>query len=200
VKINKLLLATHNPGKIKEIRDKLDPLDIRLVTLADLKIGEDYEETEDTYEANAIGKAKFYYDLTKIPALADDSGLSVDALGGEPGVRSRTWPGYRATDEELFQMLLNKMQTVPRQKRSARFITVMALYDGKEIVTAEGCTDGWIAEEKITEIEPGFPYGALFYPDGYDEVYGNMSISTRTNISHRGKAIDKIIKKLMNYE
>ena len=197
MKINKLLIATHNQGKFKESQVKLSKdLGIEIVSLVDLGIREDYEETGQTYEENAIAKAKFYYNLSKIPTIADDSGLSVDALCGEPGVHSRTWPGYTATDEELLQMLLDKMKDIPKQKRSAKFVTVIAFYDGQEELIAKGEEAGVIAKNQISKMDKGLPYSAVFYPNGYNKVFSQLSIEEKNAISHRGKALNKIIKYL----
>ncbi|MFA6466506.1 MAG: RdgB/HAM1 family non-canonical purine NTP pyrophosphatase [Patescibacteria group bacterium] len=197
MKINKLLIATHNQGKFKESQVKLSKdLGIEIVSLADLGIIEDYKETGQTYEENAMAKAKFYYNLSKIPTMADDSGLSVEALGGEPGVHSRTWPGYTATDEELLQMLLDKMKDVPAEKRSAKFVTVVAFYDGQEELIARGEQLGTIASQLICKMDKGLPYSAVFYPDGYDKVFSELTIDQKNAISHRGRALEQIIKQL----
>ncbi|MCD4760329.1 non-canonical purine NTP pyrophosphatase, partial [bacterium] len=113
MKINKLLIATHNPGKFEEIKNRLSSLNVDIISLKDLNIKEDFEETGDTFKANAKGKAEFYYNLSKVPTLADDSGLVVDALNGEPGVKSRNWLGYRGTDKEILNHLMERMKDVP---------------------------------------------------------------------------------------
>jgi XTP/dITP diphosphohydrolase len=197
VKINKLLIATHNPGKFKESQEKLlKNLDIEIVSLADLSITEDFEETEETYEGNAMGKAKFYYNLAKIATIADDSGLSVDALDGQPGVHSRTWPGYSASDEELLEMLLEKMKDVPEEKRTASFVSVLAFYNGQEEFITKGEEFGLISNKAEAKMDKGLPYSAVFFPKGYNKVFSQLSIEEKNAISHRGRALDQIIKKL----
>ena len=197
MKINKLLIATHNPGKFKEISKHLAVLNAELVSLSYLGISDDYQETGQTYEENALAKAKFYYHLAKIPSLADDSGLSVEALNGEPGVYSRTWPGYRASDEELLKMLLEKMKNIPAQKRRANFVTVVAYYDGKNEILSRGEILGLITDKQVCPIEAGFPYSSVFYPQGYDKVFSQLSIQDKNKISHRGKALNQFINRIL---
>lgn len=198
MKINKLLIATHNPGKFKESREKLqkDLTGVEIVSLGDLGITEDYEETGETFEENAISKAKFYYDLAKIPTIADDSGLAVDALGGEPGVHSRTWPGYSASDEELLEMLLDKMKDVPEEKRTASFVTVIAFYDGRDEFITRGEEFGKIAKKSMSKMDKGLPYSAVFLPRGLNKVFSQLTIEQKNSISHRGRAITKLIEKI----
>lgn len=196
MKINKLLIATHNPGKFKEISVHLLPLKLELVSLSDLGITEDYAETAETYEENAIGKARFYYQLSGLATLADDSGLSIDALGGEPGVHSRNWPGHRGTDEELLSLLLDKMKDVATEKRTANFVTVVAYWDGEKEIVTRGEESGLIADKQVCPIEEGFPYSSIFYPHGYDKVFSELSISDKNKISHRGRALNQFINKI----
>ena len=198
MKINKLLIATHNIGKFKESEERLSKNlpNTKIISLSELGITEDFEETGETYEENAMGKAKFYYNLAKIPTIADDSGLSVDALGGEPGVHSRTWPGYTATDEELLEMILDKMKDVPKDKRTACFVTVIAFYNGAEEMIAKGEEFGSISDKSESKMDEGLPYSAVFFPKGHNKVFSQLSIEEKNAISHRGRALEKIIKKL----
>lgn len=196
MKINKLLIATHNPGKFKIIKDKLSTLNIDILSLNDLGIKDDFEETGQTYQENALGKAKFYYNLAHIPTLGDDSGLSVDALGGAPGLRSRFWPGYRGTDEELLNMLLDKMKDTPINQRTAKFVTVLALFDGQNAYFGQGEVKGIITGQSECALEPGLPYSAVFRPDGYDKVFSELTLEEKRGVSHRAKAVDEIIKQL----
>ncbi len=197
MKVNKILIATHNKGKFAEIKVKLtDDLGIEVVSLSDLGITEDFEETGQTFEENAIGKAKFYYNIAKIPTLADDSGLVVDALDGEPGVKSRRWPGYEATDQELLDMLFAKLEGVPMEKRTAKFVVINALTDGQKTIVAKGEGLGVIGTELACEIKPGIPWSSVFYPQGYDKVFSQLSIEEKNKISHRGRALNNLIKEL----
>ena len=196
MKINKLLIATHNPGKFKEISRHLSVLQIKLLSLADLGIKDDFEETGKTYQENSLGKAKFYHQLSGLPSLADDSGLSVEALNGEPGINSRTWPGYRASDEELLKMLLAKMEKVPPDKRQASFVTVVAFVDKDKEIVSQGEIKGTIAQELICPIEEGFPYSSVFYPQGYKQVFSQLTTDEKNAISHRGLALEEFIKQI----
>lgn len=125
--MKKLLLATFNPGKVKEYKILLKGLPLKLVSLEDLGIKEKFEEKEKTLEQNAKKKAIFYSKITGLPTLADDSGLEIDILKGEPGVRSRRWLGYEASDKELIAFTLKKLKNVPWQKRKAQLRTILAL-------------------------------------------------------------------------
>ncbi|MDD5749522.1 MAG: RdgB/HAM1 family non-canonical purine NTP pyrophosphatase [Patescibacteria group bacterium] len=196
MKINKLLIATHNSGKFKEISRYLLPLKVQLFSLADLGIKEDYQEIGATYQENALGKAKFYYQLSGLPSLADDSGLSVEALNGEPGINSRTWPGYRAGDEELLKMLLAKMEKVQADKRHASFITTVAYCDGQNEVISQGEVRGLIAQKQLCPIEAGFPYSSVFIPKGHNLTFSQLTVEQKNQISHRGLALNEFIRQI----
>ena len=115
--MKKLLIATKNPGKIQEYRSLLKGEPVEIVTLDDVKITMPIDEDGDTIEDNAVKKAVHYAYFSNMPTLGDDGGIEVEALGGEPGVRTRRWPGYEASDEELIEMMLEKMKDVPGDKR-----------------------------------------------------------------------------------
>ncbi|PLX25548.1 non-canonical purine NTP pyrophosphatase [Candidatus Parcubacteria bacterium] len=196
MQINKILVGTHNPGKLTEIKNQLSPLDMEILSLDDVGITEDYEETGSTFEENALAKARFYYKLSGIPTLADDAGLQIDALDGEPGVLSRRWPGYEASDQELLDMLFAKLDGVPIEKRTARFVAISALFDGKESIISRGESLGKIGLELACEVKPGIPWSSVFYPDGYDKVFSQLSVEEKNKISHRGKSLKKLIEEL----
>ncbi|PWB38263.1 MAG: non-canonical purine NTP pyrophosphatase, RdgB/HAM1 family [Parcubacteria group bacterium] len=197
MKLEKLLIATHNSGKFAELKKLFETFGIPIYSLNDLKISEEFEEVGRTFEDNAVAKAKFYFELAKIPTLADDSGLAVDALHGEPGVHSRRWGNaQRGSDQDILDWLLKSLQKVPVEKRNCQFITVAALFDGEELITAEGTCRGRIGTELACPIEPGLPYSSIFYPLGHDKVFSQLSIEEKNKISHRGQAVNKIIKKL----
>lgn len=198
MKLTELLIATHNISKFEENKVKFskDLNNVKILSLTDLGITEDYEETGETFEENAMGKAKFYYNIAGIPTIADDSGFVVDALNGEPGVHSRTWPGYTASDEELLQMLMDKMKDVPSDKRTAKFVCVIAYYDGNEELLARGEKYGIVTQEQMCPIKKGIPYSSVFVINGCDKVTSQLSVAEKNAISHRGAAIDELLKKI----
>ncbi len=196
MRINKLLIASQNPGKFAEISEHLAKTGIDLVSLHDLNITQDYEETGTTFEENAVAKARFYHQLSGLPTLADDSGLSVDALNGEPGIHSRRWPGYAASDQELLDMLMSKLESTPLEDRTAKFRTVTAIVDEQNMWIGQGQIAGTILEKPASEIEEGLPFSCVFQPDGYNKVFSQLTNQEKNSISHRGHAIEELIKQL----
>jgi len=196
--MKKLLIATSNQGKIAEYREIFKELlpDLELVSLNALNIKEAPDETGETFEENAVIKAKFYYDLAKIPTLADDGGIEIDYLNGEPGVRSRRWPGHEATDEELVAMTFEKLGGVPWEKRGAQLRVVIALAPSKDnIHTTEGIWRGFIVEErsKVARFMPGYPFRSLFWIPETGTVLGELPFEEEVRIGHRRKAIEKAL-------
>lgn len=193
--MKKLLIATTNPGKFNEFRIILAELapDLQVVSLQDLGIKNKIEETGSTFKENAALKAKFYRDLTGLPTLADDSGLEIDYLNGEPGVLSRRWPGYEATDEELIKITLRKLQGVPKEKRGAQLRAVIAIAaPGKEKVDFfEGVLRGFITEKIAAPIIPGFPFRSILYVPEWGKVLAELTAEEETAISHRKIALKK---------
>ncbi len=193
--MKKLLLATTNPGKILEYKEILKDLGIEIISLRDLKLeNSQVEEDGKTFEENAIKKSKFFCKLTKLPTLADDGGIEIDALNGEPGVKSRRWPGHEATDEELVKMTLEKLDGLPHEKRGAQLRCSIALsFPGDEEVRLfEGVLRGFIMEKPIGII-PGFPFRSLFYLPEIGKVLGELSMEEEAKIAHRKRAMEKAI-------
>jgi XTP/dITP diphosphohydrolase len=195
--MKKLLLATTNQGKIAEYRAIFEKLNIavELLTLQDLNIKADLEETGETFKENAIAKAKFYYNLSKLPTLSDDAGLEIDYLNGEPGVHSRRWPGYTASDEELMNIALEKLKGVPEEKRGAQLRAIVGLCfsEDENVCTFEGILKGNIAEKPTGRVIPGYPFRSIFISENSNKHLGELGI-----IAHRWQAIEKalpIIKK-----
>ena len=183
----RLLLATTNKGKAAEYRDLLKDLDFEIVTLDQAGISQEADESYDTFEENARHKAAFYAELGGLLTLADDSGLEVDALNGEPGVRSSRYAGDNATDADRVDFLLNKLKAIPRQKRRARFRCVIAVAQpGGPVQTVEGTCDGYIS------MEPkglnGFGYDPVFYVSEYGKTIAELPPEIKNRISHRGRA------------
>ena len=187
--MKKILIATHNFGKYKELMEVLGDLPFKFVSLNDEKIEEDVEEHGKTYEENAILKAEHFGQLTGLPTIADDSGIHVDAFKDELGVQTRRWgAGGKANDKEWLDHFLKQMEK--EKNRNAEFISVVALYQpGEEPMTFRGECKGVILDKPQVALEPGIPLSAVFLPEGKDKVFSALSKHEKNEISHRGKAI-----------
>ncbi len=184
-----LVIATTNPHKVEEFRDLLGDLPYTLVSLADLGVAQDVEETGDTFAANAILKAVAYADATGELALADDSGLEIDALGGEPGVFSARWAGADVTYEERHRILLERLAAVPAEQRTARYRCVIAIAAPAPvglIAEVAGTLEGRIADAPAGT--GGFGYDPIFYVPAAARTVGQMSAAEKHQISHRARA------------
>ena len=189
----KLLLATSNAGKIIEMKEALNGLPLEILSPADVGIIDAPHEEGDTFEANALQKSRFYFERAKMPVLADDSGIIVDALKKELGIHTRRWgAGPQASDTEWIEYFLDRMKK--EKNKRAQFICVLAFIDehGKEHLF-EGTCDGVITESLEADYLPGLPISACFRPDGFETVYSAMNIQEKNRISHRGRAIKKYI-------
>ena len=186
----KLLLATNNAGKIKEFRSLLLGIPFELVTTQDLGIKTEVAETGTTYEENARLKACALAKESGLLSLADDSGLEVDALNGEPGVMSARYAGNNASDTDRVKYLLSKIVDVPKEKRTARFRCVIAIArpDGP-VEFCEGECKGLIAFEPCGK--NGFGYDPIFCFPKYGRTMAELPVEIKTRISHRGRAAQK---------
>ena len=187
----KLFFGTNNRNKLKEIREILSDKYL-IYSFEDFPPFE-VEETEDTLTGNAALKAKSFYAHTGIPCFADDTGLEVFALGGEPGVYSARYAGPDCIAEDNMNLLLENLKD--QSDRSARFVTVIAFYDGNEMQYFEGEVTGQILHTR--KGEGGFGYDPVFQPDGYSISFAEMPPSEKNKISHRGNAIRKFTAFLM---
>jgi XTP/dITP diphosphohydrolase len=182
-----LLLATTNPGKLREFREIFAELPVRLTTLDEQGIDLDVEETGATFAENALLKARAYTHASGLLTLADDSGLEIDALGGEPGVRSARWPTPDTPYPERFKLIFERLAHLPPEQRAARFRCVIALAspDGwHEMV--EGTVEGIIAD--APRGENGFGYDPIFYVPALGSTTAELSPEEKHRISHRGRA------------
>lgn len=199
--MNKLLIATNNQGKIEQIKPILKDLPLELIFLPDLKLNLKAEENGKTLEENALIKATFYSSQTGLWALADDMGLEIDILGGEPGVKSRRWPGYEASDEELIQLTLDKLEGVPFEKRKASFKSVIAIASPqKESWILQGVSRGYISENPSQIKIKGLPFACLFFIPKYKKIFTELKDEEKEKVGHRIKAIKKakkIIKEIL---
>lgn len=187
--IKKTIFASNNKGKIRELKDILSSLGIEVVSQREAGFDIEADETGTTFAENSAIKAKAIYELAKIPVLADDSGLCVDALDGQPGVYSHRFAGENATDKEKCRYILEKLENISDEKRTARFICDMCFIDenGREY-HAEGRCEGKIGREE--KGNNGFGYDPIF-------VVGNRTLAEleeaeKNQISHRAEALKKM--------
>lgn len=194
--MNKIIvLATRNEGKIQELDRMLRDQGIQVKGLKDYPDCPDVEEDGETFEQNAAKKAETISKIIGLPTLADDSGLEVDALDGEPGVYSARFAGPRATDEENIQKLLERLKGIPTENRHARFRCALAYAaPGRETWACEGRCEG------IISLEPqgngGFGYDPIFYLPKLEKTMAQLTKSEKNEISHRGKAVRQFVEAL----
>ena len=187
----KLVFATNNRHKLDEIRAILGDK-IELLSLNDINCHDDIPETSDTLQGNAIIKARYIYEKFGINCFADDTGLEVDALSGEPGVYSARYAGEECDPKENMNKLLDNLTGI--SDRKAQFRTVIALIIDGEEKLFEGCVKGVISEVKMGEA--GFGYDPIFIPEGFSESFAQMSSEMKNSISHRYRATEKLCKYL----
>ena len=183
-----LCFATNNEHKIEEIRTQLGSFFL-LKKLQEIGCFEELPETQSTIEGNSLQKAKYVFDKYQVPCFADDTGLEVESLKGEPGVYSARYAGEQKSSEDNIELLLKKLETA--QNRKARFRTVITLAEADGISTFEGIVNGVILKERRGM--SGFGYDPVFRPDGYDKTFAEMSLIDKSRISHRALAVKKLI-------
>ena len=193
-----VIVATKNNHKVKEMAAILKGFDLELVTMTDYGIDIDIVEDGSTFEENALIKARTVAKLSGKCAIADDSGLSVDALFGKPGIYSARYAstdGKDASDKDNIDKLLEDMKDIPMEKRTGRFVSAIAFVfpDGKEICTLGTC-EGHITREIIGN--GGFGYDPVFYCTELCKTYGEMTAEEKNSISHRGRALNIFARKL----
>ena len=199
--MNKLLIATTNPGKLGEIKEFLKDVPVTLVGLADVGIREAPEETGISFQENAILKAKFYAEKSKLPTLADDGGLEIDALNGEPGVKSHRWihDDREDTDEELIQYTLDRMKDIVDTNRGAQLRLVLALViPNGEVFTSEEKVRGIIPKKASDVRHKGFPYRSLLFLPEINKYYTQdaLTVTETETYNHRKKALE-ILKPIL---
>ena len=193
----KLLLGTSNPGKINEFKQILQNIPYRLTTLEEESCNIEVIETGKTFLENATLKATQYANATKLPCLSDDSGIEIDALNGRPGIYSARYGGHELSDDERVQLILEEMKNIPYENRKARFKAsiVVAWPDGK-ILEKEATMEG------IINFSPrggnGFGYDPIFLLPEFDKTSAEIDPNEKNRISHRAKAIRKIIPLLIS--
>ncbi len=182
-----LVIASNNKGKIREIKPLIEGIEV--LSLQDVGFTDDIAEPFHTFEQNALAKASAINEFTKKNAFADDSGICVNALNGEPGVDSAHYSGTR-DDEQNLQKVLKELQGA--DDRTAFYKAVICLIWEDEVYYFEGVCEGRIIEEKRGE--GGFGYDPIFVPDGYDQTFAELPLDVKNTISHRGKAVRKMVE------
>ena len=193
----KIVLATHNLHKQKEMNSILSSLGILIVGLDDFPQIGDIEETGSTLLENAFIKARTVHRLTGLPSIADDTGLEVDALHGAPGVYSARYAGQNPSFQENCDKLLSELKDSANQNRNAKFRTVIAFVDKKMEFQSEGVVKGVIVE-KPRGVD-GFGYDPIFQPNLYEITFAEMDMEEKNRISHRSKALEKMKEILVPY-
>ena len=192
----KIVLATHNEDKCAEMTAMLDEFPIQLISLEDFpEIGE-IKENGSSLEENALIKARTVHSITKLLSWADDTGLEVDVLDGKPGVYSARYAGENCSYSDNVQKLLQKMENIPADKRIAHFKTAIALVGENMELVSEGVVEGMITTKP--KGVGGFGYDSVFYVLDKNKTYSEMKMTEKNQISHRGKAIQNMIKLLQS--
>lgn len=198
--MEKLVIGTSNLGKFREIMEVMHDVPFDVISSKDLDLNNDVVEDGETYELNARKKVDHYFEQTGFLTLAEDSGIVVDALAGELGVKTRRWgAGENASDEEWIDYFLDVLKDVPEEKRTARFICCAAMKDvNGEIQIFNGVTEGVLTHELRAPIYKGLPISSCFIPTGFEKVYAALSIEEKNRVSHRGKAMHAVRDVLKN--
>ncbi|OGH09598.1 MAG: hypothetical protein A2152_03865 [Candidatus Levybacteria bacterium RBG_16_35_6] len=192
--MKKILIATKNEGKLFEISKFLSDLPVSTLSLKDLGISEDIDETENTYRENSQKKALFFSKLTKLPTIADDGGIEIEALGGKPGIHSRRWFGKDKTDNQIINKMKKIAKRLPKEKRKAFFKTVVSLaFPSGKIISAKGKVEGEIREPHLKYLK-GYPYRSFFYLPKIKKFYHESELTQKEErmYNHRYKAINKL--------
>lgn len=185
-----LIFATHNRHKVSEVQAML-PAGIHVRSLSDLGCDEDIPETADTLQGNALQKAQFVHERYHCNCFADDTGLEIDALDGRPGVYSARYAGEGCSFDDNVRKVLAELENVPLAQRTARFRTVVALILDGRTYFFEGKVEGFMTLERHGVA--GFGYDPIFLPEGYGQTFAEMDASEKNRISHRGRAMAKMV-------
>lgn len=193
--MRRIIFATGNSGKMKEIREILSDLNVEVVSMKEAGITADIVEDGSTFEENAVIKARAIMEITNEIVLADDSGLEIDYLNKEPGIYSARYMGEDTSYRIKNKNLIDRLEGVPDAKRTARFVcAVAAAFPGGEVVTVRGTIEGIIGYEERGE--NGFGYDPIFYVPEYGCSTAELPLEEKNKISHRGKALRKMKKEL----
>lgn len=189
--MKKIIFASKNEGKVFEVREILKDLNLQIISLSDIDFTGEIEETGSTFEENAKIKASFVYSKYKVPTIADDSGLVVEQLNGEPGILSARYANNNSDDVENNKKLIAKLKNHPQPHR-AKFVCSAVFFDGSNYKVSNGEVLGRVIENPRGS--RGFGYDPLFIPDGYDKTMAELEPDVKNKISHRFNAFSKLKK------
>ena len=192
----KIILASNNKGKVREIKSIFEKSPFEIISLYDLGNNIEIEETGSTFSENAFIKAKAVFEYYKEPSIADDSGIMVEQLDGRPGVFSARYAGPNCTFEDNNLKLIKELSNFP-EPHKAKFVCTAVFYDGKNIIEAVGELNGIVInEQRGTE---GFGYDPIFIPDGYSKTIAELNFEEKNKISHRAIAFKRLLEKLKSH-
>jgi len=192
----KIILASNNKGKVREIKSIFEKSPFEIISLYDLGNNIEIEETGSTFSENAFIKAKAIFEHYKEPSIADDSGIMVEQLDGRPGVFSARYAGPNCTFEDNNLKLIKELSNFP-EPHKAKFVCTAVFYDGKNIIEAVGELNGIVInEQRGTE---GFGYDPIFIPDGYSKTIAELNFEEKNKISHRAIAFKRLLEKLKSH-
>ena len=195
----KIIIASHNPSKVKEIKDILAGLEIEVISASEAGITEDVVEDGKTFKENALKKAQFATQKSGQWAVSDDSGLCIKALNNAPGIYSTRWAGENASVEKLIQHTLSQMKNIPEGKRQSWMESAVVLTaPNKRHWIFTGKVEGDITLKPIGKLRKQMPYDVIFIPKGYDKTFAQMTDQQKNELSHRGQAFRKLKKFLEN--
>jgi XTP/dITP diphosphohydrolase len=189
--MKKILIGTGNAAKVNTYKGFLKDLDLEVVSAKDLNISPP-EEKGKTFEEEAINKAKYYFEKSGIPSLVDDGGMEIEALNGEPGVKSKRWIGREMTDDEIVLEVIKRMKDVPKDKRGCRFRVVLALATPFGIFTSDSDVVGVVGEKQSSKLTTGYPYDSVIYLPNYGKFVCELPDSDYEVMNVRRHAFEKI--------
>lgn len=191
--MKRLIFATHNVGKIKELQQLFAGAGVEVLSAEEVGVVDDVVEDGTTFAENALKKARFVAEQTGEWAVADDSGITIDALDGRPGVSTARWAGEGASDEQLIKHTLEQLKGVEEGKRGAIFHSVAALVSPQqESWTFEGFVEGEVVVEPRGTPRSKLPYDVIFQPSGFNQTFAQMTDEEKNRLSHRGRAFEKL--------
>lgn len=199
--MKKLLLATTNLAKLEELKmgvSELEKQGIKILTLSDVGVGDEPEETGKTFEDNARLKAIHYGNLTNLPTIADDGGIMIPYLNNEPGVKSKYWLGYEASDDKLIAFTLSNLRDCTGSKRTAYLETCLYFYNPQtnKTVFEKERIKGRIAEKRSGHPTKGYPYRAVFIVDIFNKYYDELTKEEHQEVNHRLIALKRLTKRI----